>query len=966
MATKGEAITTKFSVDISELKAGIQEANRQIKLANSEFKAASSAMDDWGNSADGLQAKIEQLTKVHDAETKKLELLQKQYQAVAEEQGENSTAAQNLLIKINNQQAAVNKTASEIGKYEKQLDSLEKVSSEAANSVDEQKTAYEQLENTISEQESTLADLKRQYSSVVLEQGKSSKEAKDLAKQIKTLSSDLNENKSEMNNAESAADKFDKTLDDLGDSAEDAGDGFTVFKGALAEFAGNLMTSAAGAIKDFGSNILGLAESTREYRGEMAKLSTAAQDNGYEVNFAKAAYMDLYGVLGDETAANTTVSNFMAMGASTETLDSLLNSSIGIWAKYGDSIPLDGLAESVNESSRVAQVTGTLADALNWAGISEDDFNTKLEACSSEQERQQLIADTLSSTYGSLSTAYQEANESTTSARKAQAALTDSLAQIGEKVEPVTTAVTRGFSNLLRAALELTDGLDMTAVLDGIEAGFSVLIQDILPKVIEGFQWIIANKDQLIAGIQAIAAGFLAFKALSFIGSIVTTISGLVSAVTGASGALGILQAVIAALGGPVTIVIGVITALVAAFTYLWNTSDSFRNFWITLWDNMVSFCSTAVSAIVNFFTVTVPEGIDAMITWFQQLPERIMEFLSNAVSNVATWASDMAQKALETGTNFLNNIVKFFQQLPERIGYFIGYALGTVAKWAADMIAKAIETGMSFLNNIVKFFQQLPGNIQKFLSNTFNNVVNWGKQTVSNGRAKAAEFLDSVVSFFSQLPGQIWTFLSNVISNVISWGSDLVNRGHQAASDMANSIVNAISSLPSQVANIGTNIVHGIWNGISGAGGWLMSKVRSFASGIVNGFKNALGINSPSRVFEEESEWIPEGVGKGVEKNEDAALKPVQAMTAKMRKAASKLKESIIPDDMRATLTTNVGKLRNGVTGAARAVAGTVQQVKEITFNQYNTSPKALSRLDIYRQTKNQLFAAKGRVQNV
>lgn len=963
MATKGEAITTKFSVDISELKAGIQEANRQIKLANSEFKAASSAMDDWGNSADGLQAKIEQLTKVHDAETKKLELLQKQYQAVAEEQGENSTAAQNLLIKINNQQAAVNKTASEIGKYEKQLDSLEKVSSEAANSVDEQKTAYEQLENTISEQESTLADLKRQYSSVVLEQGKSSKEAKDLAKQIKTLSSDLNENKSEMNNAESAADKFDKTLDDLGDSAEDAGDGFTVFKGALAEFAGNLMTSAAGAIKDFGSNILGLAESTREYRGEMAKLSTAAQDNGYEVNFAKAAYMDLYGVLGDETAANTTVSNFMAMGASTETLDSLLNSSIGIWAKYGDSIPLDGLAESVNESSRVAQVTGTLADALNWAGINEDDFNAKLEACSSEQERQQLIADTLSSTYGSLSTAYQEANESTTSARKAQAALTDSLAQIGEKVEPVTTAVTRGFSNLLRAALELTDGLDMTAVLDGIEAGFSVLIQDILPKVVEGFQWIIENKDQLIAGIQAIAAGFLAFKALSFISTIVSTISGIASAVSGASTAMGALSAVMAAVGGPATLIIAGLSAVVAAITYLWNTSDSFRNFVTGLWDNIVSVCSTAVSAIVNFFTVTVPEGIDAMITWFQQLPERIMEFLSNAVSNVATWASDMAQKALETGTNFLNNIVNFFQQLPERIGYFIGYALGSVVSWAANMIAKAKETGTNFLNNIVNFFRQLPGNVLNFLTNAINNVISWGNNLVSTGRSKASEFLTSVVSFFQQLPGRIASFLSSVISNVISWGSNMVSNGVNAARNMASGIVSAISSLPSQVMSIGSNIVHGIWNGISGAAGWLMDQVRSFASGIVSGFKKALGIKSPSRVFRDESEWIPAGVGEGIEDNEDAALKPVQAMTTKMRKAAAKLKESLVPSDVQASLTASVGRLRNGVTGVARTVAGTVEQVKEITFNQYNTSPKALSRLDIYRQTKNQLFAAKGRV---
>lgn len=993
MATKGEAITTKFSVDISELKAGIQEANRQIRIAQSEFKATSSAMDETALSADDLQSKIDKLTDVHDAQAKKLDLLKQEYKAVADEQGETSKAAQELLIKVNNQQTAVNKTAAEIGKYSKQLNTLQKESEEAASSVEEQKSAYEKLQDTISEQENTLGDLKKQYASVVLEQGKSSKEAKDLAKQIKSLSGDFNKSRAEMYNAETAADKFDKTIDDLGGSAEKASDGFTVFKGAISNFAGNLMSSAAGAIKDFAGNIIGLADSTREYRDEMAKLSTAAQDNGYDINYAKAAYMDLYGVLGDQTAANTTISNFMAMGASTETLDSLLNSSMGIWAKYGDSIPLDGLAESVNETARVAQVTGTLADAINWGvdsnerfGVSlkanteenkawndavnsatsaEDFFNLALQECSTEQERQQLIADTLSATYGDLAESYLETNDSAISARQAQASLEDSLSKIGEAVEPVTTAFTRGIDNMLRKAMELTDGLDLTPVLTMLDDAFYSLNNEILPKVIEGFQWILDHKDQIIAGIQGIAAGFVAFKTLSFISTIVSTVSGLITVISSASGVMGVLGAAMAALGGPATLIIAGLSAVVAAITYLWNTSDSFRNNVIGLWDNIVSVCSTAVSAIVNFFTVTVPEGINSMITWFQQLPDRIMEFLSNAVSNVKTWAEDMAKKAKETGTNFLKNIVNFFQQLPERIGYFIGYALGSVVSWAANMISKAKETGTNFLNNIVNFFRQLPGNVMNFLTSAINNVISWGNNLVSTGRSKASEFLSSVVSFFQQLPGRIASFLSSVISNVISWGSNLVSNGVNAARNMASGIVSAISSLPSRVLSIGSNIVHGIWNGISGAAGWLMSKVRSFASGIVSGFKSALGIKSPSRVFRDESEWIPAGIGEGIEDNEGAALKPVQALTAKMRKAASGLK-SLIPDDVQTTLSASVGKLRKGVAGTARAVAGTVENVKEIVFNQYNTSPKALSRLDIYRQTKNQLFAAKGRVRNV
>ena len=99
---------------------------------------------------------------------------------------------------------------------------------------------------------------------------------------------------------------------------------------------------------------------------------------------------------------------------------------------------------------------------------------------------------------------------------------------------------------------------------------------------------------------------------------------------------------------------------------------------------------------------------------------------------------------------------------------------------------------------------------------------------------------------------------------------------------------------------------------------------MTSFASGIVDGFTSALGINSPSKVFADASEWIPAGVGVGINDNEKAALKPVQALTAKMRKAASGLK-SLIPDDVQTTLSASVGNLRKGVAGTARAVAGTV-----------------------------------------
>lgn len=240
----GNETTTKFKVDISELRKEFQEAQRQIRLVNSEFKAATAGMDRWTENADGLTAKITQLNGVLDGEEAKLRSLEKQYTLVAQEQGENSKGAQELAIKINNQKAAIDKVKSSIGYYSDKLKDLKNESEQA-------ETATDQLRNTISKQESDLNALKEKYAALVLEQGKSSEEARKTAKEIEKLSSELKQNKTALSQAESAADEFDKSLDNLDDGADKASEGFTVMKGVLADLIADGIKSAAGALKDF-------------------------------------------------------------------------------------------------------------------------------------------------------------------------------------------------------------------------------------------------------------------------------------------------------------------------------------------------------------------------------------------------------------------------------------------------------------------------------------------------------------------------------------------------------------------------------------------------------------------------------------------------------------------------------------------------------------------------------------------
>lgn len=134
---KGNESTTKFNADISQLKSAMQEAARSVRLANSEFKAATSGMDKWSDTADGLNAKVKQLGKVLEAQNKQLHSLEEQYRLTAEEQGENSKSAQELLIKINNQKAAIGKTESQLKSYSDKLDNMGKEADDAGDDAED-------------------------------------------------------------------------------------------------------------------------------------------------------------------------------------------------------------------------------------------------------------------------------------------------------------------------------------------------------------------------------------------------------------------------------------------------------------------------------------------------------------------------------------------------------------------------------------------------------------------------------------------------------------------------------------------------------------------------------------------------------------------------------------------------------------------------------------------------------------
>ncbi len=261
----------------------------------------------------------------------------------------------------------------------------------------------------------------------------------------------LKEAEDSADGAATSIDKFGKEVKDAGDDI-DRGGGFGDLIGQLGDLKGLLtggavvggMTALYGAISD-------VVEETKEYRQIMGTLEVSSQQAGYTTEQTTAAYKRLYGVLGDTQKAATTVANLQAIGLEQGELMTLLDAVTGAWATYGDSIPIDGLSEAVNETIQTGKVTGVFADVLNWAGVSEDEFNEKLAAANDTSGRAQLVLDQLSSqNLPELAQAWRDANRDIIDYNETQEELNGALADLGETLQPLVTRFTQFKTSMIQ------------------------------------------------------------------------------------------------------------------------------------------------------------------------------------------------------------------------------------------------------------------------------------------------------------------------------------------------------------------------------------------------------------------------------------------------------------------------------------------------------------------------------------
>lgn len=264
--------------------------------------------------------------------------------------------------------------------------------------------------------------------------------------ELADLNRELQDNERYLDEARKSADGCAESIDEYGKAVRDADSNKDPLGNLMAGFGSlkGVLTGGAvvGGIKAVGDAIMSVVEDTAEYRKIMGTLEISSERAGYSAQQTADIYRTLQGVLGDTQTAATTTANLQAIGLAQEDLITVTNAAIGAWATYGDSIPIDGLSESINETIQAGKVTGTFADVLNWAGTSEDDFNAKLEAANGTTERANIVLQELKSQgLDQAGKAWQDANEDVVALNEATERWDGAMAQLGETLTPAATAI---------------------------------------------------------------------------------------------------------------------------------------------------------------------------------------------------------------------------------------------------------------------------------------------------------------------------------------------------------------------------------------------------------------------------------------------------------------------------------------------------------------------------------------------
>lgn len=920
--------TMKWKVDIGDLTKAMQEAKRSINQANAEFKTATAGMDRWSKSTDGLEAKIKQLNKTLPQQRNILSDLEKQYAITAENMGENSKEAVDLKIKIEEQRATIVKTETNINKYNSQLEEMQKQQAES-------ETAYGKLNKTIEEQQKQVDQLKKEYKDAVIQYGENSDEAKALANQIEELSGELADNKKTLNDAEKASDQLDKSLQDTTDSAKEAEGGFTVLKGVMADLVAqginfvidglkNLASTAAEAWQEFdeGADIIisktgATGDAAKELQDVYKNVSKQVVGSYDEMGTAVGEVNTRFGLTGSELEDLSVKFLKFAKLNGTD-----VNSSI------------DSVQAAMAAWGLEAKDAGDMLDVLNKAG---QDTGVSVDALADSLKTNAPALQEMGFNASDAAMFLANLDKNGVDASSTMAGLKKALATAAKEGKPMSEAMTE-MEDSIKNAKSSTDAIAKATELFGSKSGAAIAkavrdgklsfadlgtsMKDFEGNVNNTFENTLDAPDKFALAIQGIRTDMAdmtgdlmdkyAPQIESAIDGIANIAKGLFDAVDAGIGFFidngDTIIAIIAGIASATAVYLGYTTAL-----------KIMTEGWMAL--SVVQKLVAAKQAILNAVMAANPIGL--VIAAIAGLVAAFVILWNKSEAFRNFWIN-LWEKIKEAASNAKEKISGWIENIKEKIQQFSDKA--TEIKNSIVQTWDNIKTKTGELKDkVVGFFEDIRSNIADKISKA--------KESVSTAVEKIKEFLS-----FSGLKKKVTELFDGIKEKITS--------PIEKAKELVDTAVGKIKGLfPISMGKIFSGIKLPHFNISGGEAPWGIGG---------KGKKPSIGIDwyAQGGVFDKGATIV--GLGeKGAE-----AIVPLERNTKWISRVVKEMVDQL-----------DVIGARNAVSGNVNAMngnSGSGEVVQNLTFNQYNNSPKALSRLELYRQTNSLLFSAKVGLQNV
>lgn len=454
------------------------------------------------------------------------------------------------------------------------------------------------------------------------------------------------------------------------------------------------LKTLAGLFTGLTASMFGVVEGSKEFREEQNKLQTAFENTGKSSDDAANTFQGLYNILGDTGQATEASAHLAKLCDDSQELAQWVNICAGVYGSFGDSLPIEGLTEAANETSKTGQLTGVLADAIQWAGIKEDDFQAKLDTLSTEQERNSYILSTLNGLYSEAADNFNKNSQQAMEANAANLQLKQSVADLGTALEPTTTDLKEMANDGIKALADyITDNQED--------------IDNLVDKIKEFGNFVMNNKDAIISGLTGIGIGLAVFKVASIISSCVTAIKGFKTAVEGATTSQAVFNAVMNA--NPIIAIVSIILAVVGAIVTFIATNDEARAKILEVWEGIKTKISDTIDKIKEFFSnlwETIKE-------WFKSIPDRIKQF-----------AADFKEAAI----NLFNKIKEGFQKVWDTIVSWVTTAFTTVKDTIVGFGTAFYEAGKA----IFTFLWDGIKNIWSSITGWVTEKINWLKDKLT------------------------------------------------------------------------------------------------------------------------------------------------------------------------------------------------------------------------------------------